>query len=121
MQVAGGSASTRLGEQALSAPAATLREQGTGLSSGGERLQIWRFYWVNGRFTASNVAAKLQGALSRATGQGDDSAIVAVYAPLDPALPQDQAREQATAQLQAFLATQGQALEQALQATRGAR
>jgi len=121
VRVAGGSASARLGEQPLSVAAATLREQGSGLVSGRERLQVWRFYWVNGRFTASDIAAKLQGALSRATGQGDDSAILALYAPLDPTVPEDQAREQATAQLQAFLAAHGPALEQALQATREAR
>ena len=120
-RVAGGSASTRLGGQPVSVAAATLREQGTALGSGGERLQVWRFYWVNGRFTASDIVAKLQGALSRATGQGDDSAIVAIYTPLDRALPEDQAREQATERLQEFLNTQGTALEQALLATRRAR
>jgi exosortase A len=121
VQVSGGSASAQLGSQPLTVAAATLREQAGGLTTGGVRLQVWRFYWVNGRFTASDIAAKVQGALSRATGQGDDSAIVALYTPFDPRLPQDQGREQATAQLQAFLAAQGQALEQALQATRGAR
>ena len=121
VRVASASASTAVGGQPLQVATATLREQGTALASSGERLQVWRFYWVNGRFTASDIAAKLQGALSRATGQGDDSAIVALYTPLNSELPEAQAREQATERLQAFLKTQGAALQQALQATREAR
>ena len=121
MRLTSGSASTALASQPLQVASATLREQGTALASSGERLQVWRFYWVNGRFTASDIAAKLQGALSRATGQGDDSAIVALYTPLNSQLPEAQAREQATERLQDFLKTQGAALQQALQATRGAR
>jgi exosortase A len=121
VQLASSSASATLGGQPLQVAAATLREQGTALASSGERLQVWRFYWVNGRFTASDIAAKLQGALGRATGQGDDSAIVAVYTPLDRELPEAQAREQAAERLQAFLKTQGPGLQQALQSTRGAR
>jgi exosortase A len=120
VRVAGGSASAMLGTQPLSVTAATVREQGTALSSSGERLQVWRFYWVNGQFTASDIAAKLQGALGRATGQGDDSAIVALYTPLNRELPEAQAREQANERLRAFLKTQGPALQQALQATSGA-
>jgi EpsI family protein len=120
VRLAGGSASTTLGAQPLQVASATLREQGTALASSGERLQVWRFYWVNGRFTASDIAAKLQGALGRVTGQGDDSAIVALYTPLNRELPEAQAREQANERLQDFLKTQGPALQQALQATSGA-
>jgi exosortase A len=120
VQVASGSASATLGGQTLQVSAATLREQGAALASSNERLQVWRFYWVNGKFTASGITAKLQGALSRATGQGDDSAIVALYTPLNREVPEAQAREQATERLQDFLKTQGPALQQALQATRGA-
>ena len=120
VRVAGGSASAMLGAQPLSVTAATVREQGTALASSGERLQVWRFYWVNDRFTASDIAAKLQGALGLATGQGDDSAIVALYTPLNREVPEAQAREQATERLRAFLKTQGPALQQALQATSGA-
>lgn len=120
VRLSGGSASTSLGFQPLLVTAATLREQGSALGSGGERLQVWRFYWVNGKFTTSDINAKLQGALGRATGQGDDSAIVALYTPLNSGLPEAQASEQGTERLQAFLKTQGPALQLALQATRGA-
>jgi exosortase A len=120
LRVAGGSASAMLGTQPLSVTAATVREQGTALSSSGERLQVWRFYWVNGQFTASDIAAKLQGALGRVTGRGDDSAIVALYTPLNREVPEAQARQQANERLQDFLKTQGPALQQALQATSGA-
>jgi exosortase A len=120
VQVTSASTSATLGGQPLQVAAATLREQGTALASSNERLQVWRFYWVNGKFTASGITAKLQGALSRATGQGDDSAILALYTPLNREIPEAQAREQATERLQDFLKTQGSALQQALQATRGA-
>jgi exosortase A len=120
VRVASSSARTTLGAQPLSVATATLREQGTALASGGERLQVWRFYWVNGRFTASDIAAKVQGALGRATGQGDDSAIVVLYTQLNRELPEALAREQSTERLQAFVKTQGLALQQALQATSGA-
>lgn len=119
-RLAGGSASTRMGEQALAVSAATLRQRSGGLAGGGQRLQVWRFYWVNGRFTASDVQAKLQGALGRLLGQGDDGAIVVVYTPLDAQLPDTQARSAAAEVLNRFLQAQGGAIESALVQARGA-
>jgi len=120
-RVAGGSARATLGGQPLTVDAATLRQLGQGFSSNAVRLQAWRFYWVNGRFTASDVQAKVQGALSRLTGQGDDGAIVVLYTPLNPQSPEPEARAEATTVLQAFLQAQGPALEAALKQTREAR
>ena len=45
----------------------------------GERLTVWQVYWVNGSLTASNARAKLQGALQRLLGRGDDAAVVVLY------------------------------------------
>jgi exosortase A len=120
-RVAGGSATASLAGQPLTVAAATLRQAGQGFSSNAVRLQAWRFYWVNGRFTASDVQAKLHGALSRVMGQGDDGAIVVLYTPLNPQQPEPEARAEATTVLQQFLQTQGPTLEAALQQTRGAR
>ncbi|MFN3438978.1 MAG: exosortase A [Acidovorax sp.] len=119
-QVSGGSATIQLAGQPLTVAAATLRDQTGGLASNSQRLQVWRFYWVNNRFTASDALAKIQGALSRITGQGDDGAIVVIYTPLDPQLTDADARAAATAVLQGFVQSQGSAIEVALKTTRGA-
>jgi EpsI family protein len=105
----------------LAVSSTTLRQQGGGVVDLGQRLQAWRFYWVNHRFTSSDTLAKIQGAWGRITGQGDDSAIVVIYTPLNPQLPEAEARKTANAVLQDFLKTQGEALQTALQQTRGAR
>lgn len=118
--VSGGSANVELAGQPLAVAAATLRNQSGGLTANAQRLQAWRFYWVNNRFTASDAAAKIQGALSRITGQGDDGAIVVVYTPLDPNVADADASAAATAVLQSFVRSQGGAIEAALQASRGA-
>jgi EpsI family protein len=47
------------------------------------RMLVWQWYWVNGRWTASEVMAKAYLALSRLTGNGDDSALIVLYTPLD--------------------------------------
>ena len=44
-------------------------------------VQAWKFYWVNEKFTANNVYAKILGALSKIKGQGDDGAIIVIYIP----------------------------------------
>ena len=119
-QVAGGSESTELAGQPLPVVTATLRNQSGGLTANTPRLQAWRFYWVNNRFTASDAAAKVQGAISRITGQGDDGAIVVVYTPLEQNSSDVEARAAATAVLQSFVQSQGGAIEAALQASRGA-
>ncbi len=119
-QVSGGSATTQLAGQSFTVAAATLRNQAGGLTASGQRLQVWRFFWVNNRFTASDALAKIQGALSRITGQGDDGAIVVIYTPLDPQRTEADARAAATAVLQGFMQSQGSAIEAALQTTRGA-
>lgn len=43
-------------------------------------LVTWRAYWVDGRFMASDVEAKIAGAVSRVQGHGDDGAIVVLFA-----------------------------------------
>ncbi len=75
------------------------------------RLTAWRVYWVNGRFIAGDAMAKIHGALSRLTGQGDDSAVVIVYTPSDgSAAPQ--------ARLADFLQANGALIASSLQRTR---
>ncbi len=51
--------------------------------AGEQRLVAWQWYWINGRITASDYLGKAWLAFSRLTGQGDDSAVVVLYAPED--------------------------------------
>ena len=76
----------------------------------------WRFYWVKNGFTASNYMGKSQGALSRITGRGDDGANVVIYTPLSSA---ENAVAEASARLQAYLDSQGDALPGMLEQTPG--
>lgn len=119
-QVSSGSANTELAGQSLPVVAAVLRQKSSVLDGNAVRLRAWRFYWVNGRFTASDVQAKLQGALSRLTGRGDDGAIVVLYTPLTPSLLESEARTAADAALQDFIRSHGASLVAALNQTREA-
>ena len=62
----------------------------------------WRFYWVHGVFTASDYVGKLQGALGRISGWGDDGANIVIYAPLSAEMDVKQAEADAAARLQVF-------------------
>lgn len=50
-------------------------------AAGEQRLVAWYWYWINGRVTSSDYLGKGWLAFSRLTGQGDDSAVVVLYAP----------------------------------------
>ena len=91
---------------------ATLRRAPSVASSGQTDLLVWQTYWVNGGFTASDPVAKAQIALGRLLGRGDDSAVVVVYAPAEPA---------GAAALQAFVEANLAAIERQLLSTRGAQ
>ncbi len=111
-----GAGSARLQGQPLQVETAVLRQLVPGMSGEGARLLAWRFYWVNGAFTSSDYAGKLQGALGRITGWGDDGANIVIYT----TLPDGQDSEQlAAARLQSYLDSQGDALVAALRQTRG--
>ncbi|HNC51661.1 MAG TPA: exosortase A [Accumulibacter sp.] len=45
----------------------------------GERLLVWQWYWVNGRWTANDIIVKAYTVWSRLLGDGDDSAVVIIY------------------------------------------
>ncbi|RQO58699.1 exosortase A [Paucibacter sp. KBW04] len=44
------------------------------------RLRVWQLYWVNGRVLSQDWQAKLYGAVYRLLGQGDDAAVIILYA-----------------------------------------
>lgn len=47
------------------------------------RLRVWQLYWIDGRFTASEVEVKLRQAWARLTGRGDDGAVLLFASPWD--------------------------------------
>lgn len=88
-----------------------LRNEG---SPGSElRLNVMSFYWINGRLTTSDSIAKIHTALSRLLGQGDDSALVVLYA--------SKAEGQGEAALESFARANGRAILENLQKTRDRR
>lgn len=46
-------------------------------------LLVWQWYWVNGRYTASDYIGKLLQAKEQLLMQGDDGAVLTVFAPID--------------------------------------
>lgn len=102
----GGAQHWRIGE---------LRGQALSQVSGGgheaRRLRVWQTYWVNGRPIASDWQAKLYGAWQNLLGQGDDAAVVLVYANKDEAGPDD-------ARLRDFVRAHWAALDTALRGVR---
>ncbi len=109
-----------LADHPLNVATATLRDGSVGLTASSKRLRVWRFYWVGSTFTASDVRAKLQGAMQLLRGQGDDAAIVALAIRLDDGLPETEQVAAADRVLADFLQVQSQALRAALDATRKA-
>ena len=70
------------GKREISFNQQTMKVRTAVLSAGdGKRLLVWQWYWVNGRWTASDALAKAYTAWSRLTGKGDDSAVIILYAP----------------------------------------
>jgi len=77
-----------------------------------ESLATHRFYWIDGRYTASDTFAKAMLALTKLLGGTDDSAIVVVYTPI-----RDDANE-AKASLDRFTADMAPIVARALSAAR---
>lgn len=110
-EVGAGTASAPWPGGAVPVRQAELRSSLVG-SAGAVRLLAWQVYWVNGRLVAGDAMAKVQGALSRLLGRGDDSAVVVVYTPIG------EAGTRAQDALAAFVQANGQAIEASLQQTR---
>lgn len=121
VKVGGGAFEAAIGPQALQVSTAILRDGSVALTSSGQRLRVWRFYWVDDTFTASDIRAKVHGALQLLKGQGDDAAIVVVSTRLDETLPEGERVSAADRVLTAFVQAQAPALRMALQATQGGR
>lgn len=79
-----------------------------------QHLRVWYWYWVAGRLTASDHEAKMLAALSRLRGQGDDAAVLILYALDEQTGEGDQA-------LASFIGDAGPAIKQMLEQTRAVR
>jgi exosortase A len=69
----------RRGRVEASVGGSALSVRAAELEGAAVRLDAWRWYWIDGRLTASDVMAKVLLAWSRLTGRGDDSAVVVIY------------------------------------------
>ncbi|PHV12118.1 exosortase A [Chitinimonas sp. BJB300] len=98
--------SVDLPDQVLSVQQAELRNRY------GDRLLVWQWYWVNGRWTDSPRWARAYTALAQLAGQGDDTAVVMLYGREDKDYPAPPA-------MQSFLAASMPALASRLQQVRG--
>ena len=63
---------------------AQLRASSLGEAGSSPGLSVRQVYWINGKLTASDLNAKLQGALMQLLAKGDDSAVVILYAKVEP-------------------------------------
>lgn len=103
-RVGGGAREIAVAGEAVQVRTTELREQG------GPGLRVWQWYWINGRWTASDFVAKAYTALSRLTAEGDDSAVVIVFTTRRPA-------GEADVILGDFVGAAGHALAESLQST----
>jgi exosortase A len=79
------------------------------------RLAVWYAYWVDGTLTPSGARAKLEVALQRLLGRGDDAALLVLYA------PETEGEITGTIAIEGFLRANLPALEAQLRATRANR
>jgi EpsI family protein len=91
-----------------------VRERASG--GGGQRLRVWQVYAIQGELVSSDVRARLQLALNRLRGRGDDGAVIFISTPVPDISPE--ARAAADARLQAYVDASLPALLQAMEATR---
>ncbi len=104
-KIDGGSRPLTIGNRTIDIRATTLR------GADGSELIVWQWYWINGHLTASDPVAKAYTALSRLFGQGDDSAVVIVYAVKEEGVASE-------SMLEHFVAAHAPAIEKALQQVR---
>ncbi|WP_019140776.1 exosortase A [Noviherbaspirillum massiliense] len=78
------------------------------ISAGSSQLLVWSWYWIDGRFTASDYVGKLLQAKEKLLLRGDDGAALFLFAPYT------YSPEEARAAMRSFLAGHLQPLEAAL-------
>lgn len=79
-QVAAGARQIEFGGQSFSARTGILRSNAASLGAEPPRFRVWHWYWIDGRFMASDHLGKLRLALAKLMGRGDESAAVFIFA-----------------------------------------
>jgi EpsI family protein len=115
-QAAGGQAArVDLAGRPQALVAATLRGSADVGALLAPRLRVWQVYWVGGQLITSGTRARLQLAVNRLMGRGDDGAALFFYTPLPGAAD---GAAQAEKTLSAFVAAELPALLSSLDAAR---
>jgi EpsI family protein len=114
-QVAGGALD---GQKAAGVAVRTgdLRGQPAEGSSQPQRLRAWQVYWIGGNLMTSDVRARLQLAINRLLGRGDDGAVIFLTTQL-----KEGRADEADATLARFLGPNLAALTARLEAARSGR
>ena len=84
-QVSSATKAVSMGGKLANLRVAELRSAALAASAHEGHLVVGQIYWINGTLTASDYLAKVYSALYRLIGQGDDSAVIVVYAAKDQA------------------------------------
>ena len=71
-----------MAEGELQVRTADMRGTASPVNLAAPRLRVWQTYWVGGRLVTSDARAKVQLAIDRLLGRGDDSAVVFFYTPV---------------------------------------
>jgi EpsI family protein len=69
------------GSEALAWNGRDVRADYADIAGPGVKLDVLRLYWIDGRVTGSDYAAKALLAWSKLTGRGDDAALIVLYTP----------------------------------------
>ena len=80
-QVASGGTQIALPSGPLALRTGTLRSASLPGAQNAERVRVWQLYWVGGAPHTSDARAKLQLAINRLLGRGDDAAAVFYFTP----------------------------------------
>jgi exosortase A len=75
------------------------------------RLLAWRYFWINGTWTSSDISAKFLEVYHRLLGHGDDAAVVVIYTENEPG-------QNAAMLLQSFLSNNNGAINSLLSNTK---
>ncbi len=78
------------------------------------QLIVWRLYWIDGQFIASDARAKLAGMVARLQGRGDEGALLTLHA-------EQSTKGDADAVLERFMRDNEQALNRLLSQVHQAR
>jgi len=70
----------QVGTQTLPIQYSVLRAGALGEEKDAVRMHVYQMYWVNRTWMASDIQAKIAGAVSQLRGDGDDSAVLVLYA-----------------------------------------